>query len=781
MLNNKIPTSSSSTSRAASTNLSSTLGSTPISGSDSGGQDDEEEKNPSPGIESGLLSILIRSIDFICFVVCLWRGENMDFRVNFDTVTLMSLYPHFFEQHSHQSAQAPSIEREKSPSKGNWPQHGRPSSFTPYRQRLVCVRTLTKKATNANKPVSSKAPKNLQNEYNTPPTTKKNVDAMVTGASPTARKTLEPKLPPTHPQQDSIPLSRAQLAKCVDLEKAIGCDLHTGLSDDCLAFRLSCFFRMTMKIEPFHSLLRSKLSSTLSNPQEHTSTESLIYNEVDPQTTVMLVANCLQENFLASNLHSYQLGPNPPKVTQSRRTFYRKYLVVNSRACVCKSSLQPSKTSVCGALVNVKAITLLHTVIQPNSCPIGQNGNRVRAKRQKPTSSSSTSHAANLSSTLGSTPISGSDSGGRDDEEDEEEEKKNPLPAPPGIESGLLSILICIIDFICFVVCLWRGENMDFRVRLGIFDTLWRVTLMSLWILYLRFFEQHSHQSAQAEEEESPLSKGKWPQHGRPSSHLFSGTFLQPDTLHRHKSKQSVSVRKKQNDVSEPPMKIGTNATKLVSSKVPRHSQNEHSTLPNTEEKVGTLVTGSLCETSASKPKLTPSSESDFDTNVANVAKEDLSTGGVPIVLGSRVCSTEEPSIDTIEDSNGFSVSCNENHMFQEVPQLHGPINFPEQFSLGTEASIELDECDILACVVPQNNCSGNAQHPPRPFPPVQDDTVPDEVNFAIPVGGEIVRAFNVVRAFSVVVGPPLIYFPDIQPDNEQQEDAGISNRLTSR
>ncbi len=319
-------TSSSSTSHAASTNLSSTLGSTPISGSDSGGRDDEEgeeeeKKNPlpaPPGIESGLLSIFI---GFICFVVCLWRGESMDFRVNFDTlwrVTLMSLYPHVFKQHSHKSAHAPSIERENSsPNERNWPQHGQPSSYTLYRQQSVCVRTPTKKATNATKP------KNLQNEYNTPLTTKKNVDAMVTGAALKERKTLEPKLPPTHPQQDSIPLSRAQLAKCVDVEKVIGCDLHTGLSEDCLVFRLnlpSCFFRMTMTlIEP-----RSKLSSTLSNP-----------HEVDPQITVMLVADCLQEKCLAlrrANLHSYQLGPNPPKVTQSRRTFYRKYLVVKSRA-----------------------------------------------------------------------------------------------------------------------------------------------------------------------------------------------------------------------------------------------------------------------------------------------------------------------------------------------------------------------------------------------------------------------------------------------------------------
>ncbi len=410
------PTSSFSTSHAASsTNLSSTFGSTPISGSDSGGLD-----------------------------LCL------------------------FEQHSHQSAQASSIEREKSPpSKGSWPQHGPPSSCTLHRQQLVCVRTLTKMATK---------PKVRKLKYNTPPTTKRTVGAIVICALK-KRETLEPKLPHTHPRQNSIPLAHAQL----NVEKVNDCDL---LSDDCLAFRLnlpSCFL-----IEPLHDLLRSKLSSTLSNQQEHTSTESLI------QTTVMLVANCLQAFFLAlrrANLHSYQLGLNPTKVTQSRKTFYRKYLVVNSRGCVCKSSLQPSKTSVCGALVNVKAITLLHTVIQPNSCPIGRNGNRVRT--QKPTSSSSTSHAANLSSTLGSTPISGSDSGGRDDEEDEEEEKKNPLPASPGIESGLLSILIRIIDFICFVVCLWRGENMDFRV---IFDTLWRVTLMSL----PPHFFHHSHQSAQA-------------------------------------------------------------------------------------------------------------------------------------------------------------------------------------------------------------------------------------------------------------------------------------------
>ncbi len=37
-----------------------------------------------------------------------------------------------------------------------------------------------------------------------------------------------------------IPLSGAQLAKCVDVEgQAIGCDLQTGLSEDRLAFRLS--------------------------------------------------------------------------------------------------------------------------------------------------------------------------------------------------------------------------------------------------------------------------------------------------------------------------------------------------------------------------------------------------------------------------------------------------------------------------------------------------------------------------------------------------------------
>ncbi len=328
---------------SSSMNLSSTVGSTPISGSDSGGLD-----------------------------LCLF---------------------------AHQSAQASSIERENFPSsKGSWPQHGPPSSCTLHRQQLVCVRTLTKKATNATKPKVRKL------KYNTPPTTERNVGAIVTCALK-KRETLEPKLPHTHPRQNSIPLSRAQL----DVEKVIDCDMHTGLSDDCLAFRLnlpSCFFKMTMAlIEPLHNLLRSKLSSTLSNQQEHTSTESLIYNEVDPQTTVMLVANCLQAIFLALRRANLQLGLNPSKVTQ---TFYRKYLVVNSRACVCKSSLQPSKTSVCGALVDAKAITLLHTA---NSCPIGQNGNRVRA--QKPTSSSSTSHTTNLSSTLGSTPISGSDSGGR--------------------------------------------------------------------------------------------------------------------------------------------------------------------------------------------------------------------------------------------------------------------------------------------------------------------------------------------------------------------------------
>ncbi len=62
------------------------------------------------------------------------------------------------------------------------------------------------------------------------------------------------------------------------------------------------------------NLMRSKLSSTLSNQQEHT--ESHIYNEVDPQTTVMLVANCLLAIFLAlrrANVH-YQHGLNPPRL-----------------------------------------------------------------------------------------------------------------------------------------------------------------------------------------------------------------------------------------------------------------------------------------------------------------------------------------------------------------------------------------------------------------------------------------------------------------------------------
>ncbi len=161
----------------SSMNLSSTVGSTPISGSDSGGLD-------------------------------------------------------LFEHHSHQSAQTSSIK--SPPSKGRWPQHGPPSSCTLHRQQLVCVRTLTKKATNATKPKVRKL------MYNTPPTTERNVGTIVTGAF----KEREPKLLHTQPQQDSIPLSRAQLAKCVDVEKAIDCDLHTGLSKDCLAFQLnlpSCF------------------------------------------------------------------------------------------------------------------------------------------------------------------------------------------------------------------------------------------------------------------------------------------------------------------------------------------------------------------------------------------------------------------------------------------------------------------------------------------------------------------------------------------------------------
>ncbi len=78
--------------------------------------------------------------------------------------------------------------------------------------------------------------------------------------SPTAFKgcktleSSEPKLPYTHPQQDIITLSSAQLAKCLEMEKqAIGCNLHIGFSEYHLAFRLSlpsCFFRMAMTV-PF--------------------------------------------------------------------------------------------------------------------------------------------------------------------------------------------------------------------------------------------------------------------------------------------------------------------------------------------------------------------------------------------------------------------------------------------------------------------------------------------------------------------------------------------------
>ncbi|XP_064401593.1 uncharacterized protein LOC135347505 isoform X2 [Halichondria panicea] len=390
---------------------SSTLGSTPVSGSDSGGRDDEEDeeqgkKNPLPppsGIESVLQPILIRIIDFICSS---WKEDwNMDFRVRLRIlwrVTLMShwtlyTYLRFLKQHS-QSAQAPSIEREKFPP--SKPQHGQPSSHTLYRQKSTLSVSVRKQISGprTKKGICFKAPKNLQNEHNTPPTCKKNVGAMVTGASPTAfkgRKTLEsePKLP-YNPHEDT--LSDAQLAKC--LEMVIGYDLHTRFSECHLAFRLSlpsCFFRMAMTVN-YNLLLRNKLNSILSKLQEHT--ESLIH---DPQ---------------------------------------------------------------------------------PNSCPVSQKRNRVCAKRQKSSSSSSNLHTAystTLSSTLGSTPVSGSDSGGRDDEEDEEQGKKNPFPPLPGIESVVLFILICIIDFIRFVVCLWRGRNMDFRVHLGIFKMLWRAMLIS--------------------------------------------------------------------------------------------------------------------------------------------------------------------------------------------------------------------------------------------------------------------------------------------------------------
>ena len=524
-------------------------------------------------LESFLLSILIRIIDFICFVVCSWKGGNMDFRVCL-RVTPWILCLRFFEQHS-QSAQAP---REKSPpSKGNWPQHGRRHTLCWQKSKQsVSVRQKISGPT-IKKGMSSKA-KNLQNK---PPTCKKSVGAIVC-VSPTAlkeRETLETSEPKLPLHQDIITPLSAQLAKCLEME--IGCNLRIGFSEDHLAFRLSllsCFFRMAMTVNSLklllHNLLKNMLSNTFSKPQEYT--ESLIHNKVDPQTALML---CFQENVLVptqavlNNLPAicYPSGPNASKVKQSRTA-------LNSRASTCKLSLQPSKTLSCSVNAALKVITPSPTVTQPNSCPVGRKGNRVRTKQQKSSSSSSNSHAATLSSTLGSTPISSSDSGGRDDEE---EENKNPLPLTPGIESFLQPILI--IDFICFLVCSWKGGNMDFRVCLEIFEMLWRVTLMSHWTLYLRFFKQHS-QSAQAPSIERE-SKGNWPHHGQPSSH----------TPYWKKSKQSVSVRKQ---ISEPPTK------KDISFKAP-----EYNTPPTSNKKA--MVTCALptalkgCKTlESSEPKL---------------------------------------------------------------------------------------------------------------------------------------------------------------------------------
>ena len=347
---------------------------------------------------------------------------------------------------------------------------------------------------------------------------------------------------------------------------------------------------------------------------------------------------------------------------------------------------------------------------------------------------------------------------------------------------------------------------------------------------------------------------------GQPSSHPTYGSLVQHDTQHQKRKHEPSGLERKQFELFEFPSTIKTtsNATKPVSSRLPKNAQNEQETntrtpllIPgvsyaqavakgvtpplNTTERDGTMVTGALpavllpSNTKVVKEDLSCVIDSTkaFDLGSINQDPHTAPEEGnvaIPVVSENELIHFPENERDNDppvqvnpeaipEALNILQPVLIDNEHGNDVVQHDAPLAEVNVAVLGAivqavNVLVEPAPAPALVHFLENGRDNDAVQHntllaevnvavlgeivqavnvlvepapalihflenerdndPPIQVNLIQNDALPQEVNVAMPLEGEIVQAFN------VVVGPPLVYFPDIQPDNEQQEDAYI-------
>ncbi len=380
------------------------------------------------------------------------------------------------------------------------------------------------------------------------------------------------------------------------------------------------------------------------------------------------------------------------------------------------------------------------SVLEPNSCHSGRKGKRVRAKRNSNSSNSQHASSNNSASTFtGGKSVSGSGcGGGGDDDRDKKERKKIPRPSPPGTrkfrawihkkqkKTRKLSTSKCVKPHVIPV-----DEKDDTQLQ----------------------------STSRPPNKETSLVKDNWPQ-AQQSSHPSHGSLVPPSTRHHTHNHEHISPERKQFEVLIPPtIKAANNATKPVSSKLPKNAQDEQGI--NNRRQSSALILPGLSY--AQVVKGVP-----LEVTVHPKEPPLNTTDKVGTIMVTGALETSANSDSKVSPPPSTSGTCDTGHQQPVCPLSNG--------LQGRYSILPADHHDLLVYAVPRykefERLAGNAQDPPlhvNPIPPVPDDTLPVEVDIAIPIEGEDVLAVN------VLLGPPPAHFPDIELDNEQQgQQAGI-------
>ena len=380
-------------------------------------------------------------------------------------------------------------------------------------------------------------------------------------------------------------------------------------------------------------------------------------------------------------------------------------------------------------------------MLEANSCNSGRKGKRVRAKRSSNSSNSQHASSNNSASTFtGGKSVSGSGcGGGGDDDKDKKEQKKIPRPPPPGTHKFRA----------------WMRKKQKKTRKLS--------TSKSVKPHVIPVDEKDDTQlqsTSRPPNKETSLVKDNWPQ-AQQSSHPFHGSLVPPSTQHHTHNHKHKSLERKQFEVLIPPTIKATNiATKPVSSKLPKNSQNEQG-INNRRQSSALILPGLSYAQVVVKgvplevtvhPKEPPLNTTD-------------KVGAIMVTGALETSANGDPKVPPPPSTSG---TYDTGHQQPVCPLCN---DLQERYSI-----LPADHHDLLVYAVPRYKefecLAGNAQDPPlhvNPIPPVPDDTLPVEIDIAIPIEGEDVLAVN------FLLGPPPAHFPDIELDNEQQgQQAGI-------